>query len=103
MADGKFPNDVLIRYERHGAELRLTLKGVVNHELREVLVGLWARLDRADQEDHIRELQHYLEPGSRLSDAAQTIARAEEEETAVNLLGLAPRPPRRRRLVEKRG
>ena len=103
MADGKYPNDVVIRYERHGLEPRLTLRGVVNHEPREVLLGLWPRLGRAGREDHIRELRHDLEPGSRPSDVARVIARAEHEETAVNLPGPAPRPRRRRRLAEKRG
>jgi hypothetical protein len=48
----------VIRYERQGDTVRLTLTNVTNHELREVLVGLWCRLDRADRLDHLRELLH---------------------------------------------
>ena len=44
-----------------------------------------SRLDQADREDHIRELQHYLEPGSWLSPVARAIANAEHEETAVDV------------------
>lgn len=50
---------VLIRYQRQGEYMRVTLTNVTNRELREVLVGLWARLDQADRDDHINELLHY--------------------------------------------
>lgn len=49
----------VIRYERDGENMRLTLKNVTNHELREVLVGLWGRMSPADRADHIRELTVY--------------------------------------------
>lgn len=74
-----------LRYAREGGMVRLKLKGLNNHELREVLVGLWSRLDRADQEDHIRELHHYLEPGSWLSPIARVIANPEHEDTAIDV------------------
>ena len=63
------------RYQREHLSLRLTLRSLSNHEIREILVGLWARLDRDDQVDHIGELQHYLknEPGTFLSGIAAQI------------------------------
>jgi hypothetical protein len=61
------------RYQREHLSLRLTIRSVNNHELREILIGLWSRLDRDDQIDHIKELEHYLEPGSRLSGMAAQI------------------------------
>jgi hypothetical protein len=61
------------RYQREHLTLRLTIRKLNNHEIREILVGLWSRLDRDDQLDHIAELQHYLEPGSRLSGLAEQI------------------------------
>ena len=36
-----------------------------NHRLRNMLIGLWLSLDADDRADHIAELLHYLEPGSR--------------------------------------
>jgi hypothetical protein len=65
----------LFRYEREQRVLHVTTRSLTNHELREVLVGLWARLDRADQRDHIRELEHYFAdaPGTFLSGIAAQI------------------------------
>jgi len=55
--------------------MRLTIRGMNNHEIREILVGLWARLDREDRADHTAELQHYLadDPGTFLSGIAAQI------------------------------
>lgn len=61
------------RYQREHLTLRLTTRSLSNHELREILVGLWLRLDPADRIDHIAELQHYLDLGSRPSGIAQQI------------------------------
>jgi hypothetical protein len=61
------------RYQREHFSLRLTLRSLNNHEIREILIGLWARLPSDDQVDHIAELQHYLEPDSRLSGIAADI------------------------------
>lgn len=61
------------RYQREHLTLRLTTRSLNNHEIREICVGLWSRMERDDQIDHIKELQHYLEPGSRLSGIAQEI------------------------------
>lgn len=76
---------VLISYERTGFQVHLrTRGGVTNHELREVLVGLWSGLERADRIDHINELQHYevwlqhpeSQPGRHLSPLATAIREA---------------------------
>ena len=41
-----------------------------------ILIGFWLTLDEADRRDHIKELQHYLEPGSRPPGAAVEMAQA---------------------------
>jgi len=63
------------RYQREHLTLRLTTRNLNNHEIREICVGLWARMDKDDQADHIKELQHYFEnaPGTHLSGIAQEI------------------------------
>jgi hypothetical protein len=70
-----WPESSYFRYQREHLTLRLTTRRLTNHELREILVGLWARLDHEDQEDHIRDLQHYLSGGLGvfLSGIAQQI------------------------------
>jgi hypothetical protein len=45
--------------------VRVKWEGFTNHRLRNMLIGLWLALDEADRKDHIAELLHYLEPGSR--------------------------------------
>ena len=64
-----------MRYQREHLSLRLTLRSLNNHEIREILVGLWSRLEPEDQADHIAELQHYFggKPGTRLSGIAMQI------------------------------
>lgn len=66
---------VVVKYERNGANLRIVVsKGMTNHELREVLVGLWATLEDDDKVDHIKELTHYqFDAGSFLSPLASSI------------------------------
>lgn len=59
LPDGWNDNSYM-RYQREHLTLRLTLRSLSNHEIREILVGLWSRLDREDQADHIKELQHYF-------------------------------------------
>jgi hypothetical protein len=61
------------RYQREHLALRLTMRSLNNHEIREILVGLWSRLDRDDQIEHMQELQHYLTAESRLSGIAAQI------------------------------
>jgi len=63
------------RYQREHLSLRLTIRSCNNHEIREILVGLWARLDEEDRADHINELAHYHLnlPGTRLSGIAAQI------------------------------
>ena len=74
-----------ILYRREGDQVRIRLRALTNHELREVLVGLWSRLGRADQVDHIHELSHYLEPGSRLSPLAAAIRDAEQRRGTIDV------------------
>lgn len=63
------------RYQREHFALRLTIRSMTNHEIREVLIGLWSRLDPDDQLDHIKELTVYLanEPGTYISGIAAQI------------------------------
>jgi hypothetical protein len=70
-----WPESSYFRYQREHRSLRLTIRSMNNHELREILIGLWSRLNRDDQADHIRELQHYFAgaPGTFLSGIAKDI------------------------------
>jgi len=68
-----------IRYHRMGDLIELKIKGMTNHEIRTVILGLWLRLDRADRVDFIGELQHYLTPGSTLPELARIIGEAKVE------------------------
>ena len=69
-------------YQRTGGQVRVKLSNFTNHELREVMVGLWAKLDAADRDDFIHELEHYnaylkdprLFPARHLSPVAAAIA-----------------------------
>jgi hypothetical protein len=75
LPDGWTGNSYM-RYQREHLTLRLTMRSLNNHEIREILVGLWARLTPADQADHITELQHYFggeRPGVYLSGIAAQI------------------------------
>lgn len=77
---------VVVRYEREQDMLRLTLSNLQNHELREIMVGLWARLDPADREDHIKELTEYqTNPVSWMSPVASAIARPEVHSGYIDL------------------
>jgi DNA-binding MarR family transcriptional regulator len=59
-------------------------------ELRELMVGIWARLEHADRVDHIRELQSYqTDREGWLSDVASAISRGVAGENAVNLADVA--------------
>lgn len=60
-------------YERDGATFRLRTRNLNNHEIRELLVGMWLRLDIDDRRDFIDELEHYLTEGSEPSALAQAI------------------------------
>lgn len=89
----------VVRYERRGGLLRLTLRGLTNHELREVLVGLWSRLDAGDRADHIAELTHYhTDPASWLSPVARAIKDGPDGESAIDIDAMVRaehgRPPR---------
>jgi hypothetical protein len=66
-----------LRYHRTGQLVELKVKGMSNHEIRTVLLGLWKRLDEDDQVDFIKELQHYRLPESELPALAQALTEAE--------------------------
>lgn len=66
-----------IYYERDGDAIVIQLRGMTNHEMRDFIVGMWLRFDDDDKRDHIRALQHYLEPGSTPPRVSTIIATAE--------------------------
>lgn len=96
----KIPGRCLIRYDRRGDLIRLTLTGMTNHELREVICGLWARLDDADRRDHLDELSHYADylaapadyPDRHLSDLAETIRKNPGDAGTIDLSTHSRRP-----------
>jgi hypothetical protein len=45
--------------ERDGLQLHLVSRGMTNHELRNILIGLWLGLDQDDRADHVLELHAY--------------------------------------------
>jgi hypothetical protein len=60
--------------------MHLRIKGMNNHELRCLILGLWARLDEDDQQDHIAELNHYSgRPLEEMPPLSQAIAAGEME------------------------
>lgn len=83
---GQIPRDAMLLYHRQGDRLRFKLASMTNVELREVMVGIWARLSAADRADHIRELQSYqTDRDGWLSDVASSIARGVAGENALDL------------------
>lgn len=76
----------VIVYERAGDLVHLKLQNLTNHELREVLIGLWCRLDNADREDHIKALNHYSDDLSAyLSPIAQAVKFGTDGEQTIIL------------------
>lgn len=81
-----------LRYERENDLIRLTLTNVSNHELREIMVGLWGRLNAADRVDHIRELTVYAtETDSWVSPVAAGIMKNPGDGGIVDLKALIAR------------
>jgi len=78
MADD-FPHESAFRVHREGVVVHLQTHNMTNHELRNILLGVWLSLDVDDRLDHIRELEHYLLPGSRPPDMAAALAAAWRE------------------------
>lgn len=69
-----------IHYQGMDPLVRLKIKGIGNHELRCVLLGLWRRLDEPDRIDFIQELTHYLErPDEELPLLSRAIAFGETD------------------------
>jgi hypothetical protein len=69
-----FPHECEFRYRRAGGVARIQTRSLTNHELRSILIGMWLSLDEDDRRDHVAELSHYLEPGSRPPGVAVEIA-----------------------------
>jgi hypothetical protein len=69
-----------LRYTWDGQLMHLKLKGLTNHELRCIILGLWARLDRSDRVDHLSEMLHYLErPFEEMPPLSQAVALGDQE------------------------
>lgn len=75
-----YPSRCSLEYSRELTKLHFRQQGMTNHEIREVMVGLFLRLDADDRVDHIRELQHYhFDLDSRPSELAQLIVSSGRE------------------------
>lgn len=68
-----------IDYRRDGNVVTVSLRGMTNHEMRDFIVGMWLRLADDDKRDHIKALQHYLEPGAMPPYVSRTIAEATDQ------------------------
>lgn len=68
-----------LAYIRDGHAISIHLRGMTNYEIRDIITGLWARLEEDDKEDHIRALQYYLEPGAVLPLVSRMIAEAKDQ------------------------
>lgn len=66
---------VHVKYERDGDMIGLDISGCTNIEMRQVLIGLWNRLDAEDKAEVINEMNHMQTAlGATLSPLAQTIS-----------------------------
>jgi len=89
MSDRHKGERVVIHYERLDELVRLTFKNVDTRELRQVLVGIWARLDSDDRRDHILELVHYqTDDKSYLSGIATAVRSNAGEDGVINVAEL---------------
>lgn len=68
-----------ISYERQGDVVSISLRGMTNCEMRDFIVGMWLRLDEDDRRDHLKALQHYLEPGSTPPYVSRMLAAAPDQ------------------------
>lgn len=68
-----------VLYERDADKIVISLRGMTNHEIRDFMVGLWARLDRDDQVDFVESLRHYLQKGSVMPYVARCIRDADAQ------------------------
>ena len=82
----------MLLYHRQGDMLRFKIESMTNYELREVMVGLWARMSPDDRLEHILELASYQkDPNGFLSQVASSISRGVAGENAVDLREVAVR------------
>jgi hypothetical protein len=75
-----FPFECEFRYRRAGDVARIQTRSLTNHELRNILIGMWLSMDDDDRRDHVAELDHYLQPGSRPPGVAVEIAESIQRE-----------------------
>ena len=68
-----------LTYQRDEDTIAISMRGMTNHELRDIIVGLWLRLEDDDKRDHIKALQHYLEPGSTAPFVSRHIGTAPDQ------------------------
>jgi hypothetical protein len=68
-----------IEYKREGDTVWIAIRGMTNWEMRDFIVGMWLRLDLDDRIDHIKALQHYLEPGSIPPYVSRTLAASPDQ------------------------
>lgn len=69
-----------VHYRRLGPVVHFTQRGLNNHEVRAVIVGMAHRLDKDDRLDLIEELKHHEEPGNVLSEVSAAIANGEDRD-----------------------
>jgi hypothetical protein len=80
MSDNGFPDESEFRIRRHRDVVRLQTHNMTNHELRNIMIGIWLALDPDDKRDHIKELEHYLLLDSRPPGMSVVIADAWRKE-----------------------
>src|SRR5436853_130545 len=68
-----WPYQARFRYERQGRVIGFLQRNMTNHELRDIMVGLWLSMDIMDRADHIKALQHYMHESSRPGDISRQI------------------------------
>lgn len=84
-------HESLLHYYRCGRLLRLELRGLSQLELREVLVGLWARLGDDEREAHMQDLLYFhSDPESFLTQRASAVARAVADDQTLLLDRISP-------------
>jgi len=54
-----YKDNAELRYARQGNLIRVKIQNLVNHEIRDVIVGLFFRLSREDRQDLLREIATY--------------------------------------------
>ncbi len=79
----QYADPLVVSVELAGNHLHVRFRGVNNHALRDVLVGLWLGLPPDDRADHVRELQAYLDPDETPPQLSQMIGYNIQEHAPV--------------------